>query len=939
MKQLSFVFLMFLSALSFAQTPGSHRYSQVLVKGNNVAANVAPYANIKVCVLNTSCNQLATIYTSSKLTVQMLNPVIADGNGNYSYYIASGCVDEQISTPGQGQIFVPNVCPFNGVGGSGGGSSPEGTVNEVNAKLDSSTFQGSGLFTNADHSYLFTPAPQWAQYPRNSPRLSYCNNSQCSNAMISGQDTPLLNGSNNPIGFGKLATLYRSNLYTALGTFDGFSGDPNQPGGGDYFGSDVRKSVFHTPSIGQSVSMNTFCGKAYDCAGLYSYIWYHNGEWGASDEAGTNIRANGGNYANRLASFSVSGSPVVGATTITAGLVSNPDDLLIGGFVFDEYGTPIATGNITAYNATTHILTVTAGSVTGAMNIGTTNGVISVPVPDAVNGTSVTVTVHVTTGSGFTIGNTNPVYFACANPELESVIPTAVGSVDGSGNQTITANFFHGHAAGCTVAQGGTVGILDLIADQQPSFWKTSYFVIALDDSHLMEVTYVNGIRGTINPFRHNFGGGLNTVTNAQITGNGTTITACNLGQAAYNFTGQYVQISGATPSSFNGIYTASAMNQNLCVTMAGTASGTATGATIAVGGSINSPDGSIKGPGGFNIWTTARVRQIGTSPTTVNGVTTNEYNNILYFYPNNMTWVSGHGYGVLDDMQGSISMIAARGNDDTAPNGNGVRWLSSEASGTGVSGNFKLLSGFNPNPYSMYQGGGGTGQLVAPRGLSLEGPFIQGVYMNQPVQGGYGIYMEVNSISRNTSIANSFFPLFVAGPNGGSGGFTINYNPNSGTTSINSGTGNGITTSILMTPTDMTLGGQTYKLNGLSGSGTRAVSVDSTGILGTSTLGTVTSVGITAPTWMGVSGSPVTSAGSISFNPAVFGASGVSHSVGIVPDPGASAGTARFLREDSSWADPLTGGISNSFTITTPTGTCNFTYTKGLLTAKTGSC
>lgn len=931
--------LLLLPSLCFGQTQGAHRLGQVLVKGNNIAANVGPYANIKVCVVNTSCNQLATIYADPSLTVPMANPVIADGNGNYNYYVSSGCVDEQISTPGQGSIPVHNVCPFNGINGGGGGAPPEGSANEINAKLDNSAFQGSGLFTTADHSYLFTPAPQWAQYPRNSPRLSYCNNSQCSNAMISGQDTPLLNGSNNPIGFGKLATLYRSNLYTALGTFDGFSGDPNQPGGGDYYGSDVRKNVFHTPSISQSVSMNTFCGKAYDCAGIYSYMWYHGGLWGASDEGPTNFRANGGNFANRLAQFTVTGSPAVGATTVTSTGIGNVDELLVGGFVFDAYASPIATGNITAYNTATHMLTVTPGSVTPATSLGTTTGAISVPVPDAVNGTSVTVTVHITNGSAFTIGSTNPVYFACANPELESVIPTTVGTVDGSGNQTITANFFHGHAAGCTVAQGGTAGILDLTADQQPSFWKTSYFVFAApDNSHIMEVTYLSGGRGFINNFRHNFGGGQNTVTNATITGNGTTITACGLGQSAYNFAGQYVQISGATPSSFNGTYTASALNQNLCATMAGTASGTATGATIAVGGAINSPDGLTKGPGGFNVWTTARVRQLGTTATTVNGVTTNNYNNIIYFYPNNMTWVNGHGYGVLDDMQGAISMISARGNDDTPPTGLGVRWMSSEFAGNGVAGiNYDGFSIINGNPYSLYKGGNGTGQLDAITGLSIEGPYIRNIFTNAPVQGGYALYIEKGPNTGNPNLPSSFFPLFVAGPGGGSGGFTINYDPNTGKTNITSGTGNGVFTALTMTPTDFTMAasltgtftlqGQTYKLNGLSGTGTRAVTVDSTGTLGTSTLGTVTSVGLTVPSWATGSGT-ITSSGTFNLSLPAFVGSGASHAPGIVPDPGPGAGTTRFLNEDGTWKAPTTTGFTGTCAPTT-----TITVSNGLIT------
>lgn len=40
-----------------------------------------------------------------------------------------------------------------------------------------------------------------------------------------------------------------------------------------------------------------------------------------------------------------------------------------------------------------------------------------------------------------------------------------------------------------------------------------------------------------------------------------------------------------------------------------------------------------------------------------------------------------------------------------------------------------------------------------------------------------------------------------------------------------------------------------------------------------------------------------------------VFVASGGSHAIGLVPDPGASAGTTKFLREDATWAVPAGGG------------------------------
>src|ERR1700675_4535797 len=45
-----------------------------------------------------------------------------------------------------------------------------------------------------------------------------------------------------------------------------------------------------------------------------------------------------------------------------------------------------------------------------------------------------------------------------------------------------------------------------------------------------------------------------------------------------------------------------------------------------------------------------------------------------------------------------------------------------------------------------------------------------------------------------------------------------------------------------------------------------------------------------------------------------IFGASGPSHSSGAVPDPGAVAGTARFLREDATWAAPSVGSFVSTF-------------------------
>lgn len=59
----------------------------------------------------------------------------------------------------------------------------------------------------------------------------------------------------------------------------------------------------------------------------------------------------------------------------------------------------------------------------------------------------------------------------------------------------------------------------------------------------------------------------------------------------------------------------------------------------------------------------------------------------------------------------------------------------------------------------------------------------------------------------------------------------------------------------------------------------------------------------------------PVTGGGDLSADRTIavsdFVASGASHARGTVPDPGASAGTTRFLREDATWAAPASGGAN----------------------------
>lgn len=61
----------------------------------------------------------------------------------------------------------------------------------------------------------------------------------------------------------------------------------------------------------------------------------------------------------------------------------------------------------------------------------------------------------------------------------------------------------------------------------------------------------------------------------------------------------------------------------------------------------------------------------------------------------------------------------------------------------------------------------------------------------------------------------------------------------------------------------------------------------------------------------------------------AVFVGSGASHAAGFVPDPGASAGTTKYLREDGTWTVPPTGsGSATAATITLSYGSQSATAT-----------
>lgn len=139
--------LLFMFGVLVAVSPaqGVHRFGTVFARGNGVAANVVPYAKVSVCVTGTFCNTLAPVYSDIALTTILPQPVVADASGNFSYYYAPGCVDEQTSSPNQGLVIILDVCLFTG-GGSGGGVSSVGLTMPGWLAVANSPITSAGTF-------------------------------------------------------------------------------------------------------------------------------------------------------------------------------------------------------------------------------------------------------------------------------------------------------------------------------------------------------------------------------------------------------------------------------------------------------------------------------------------------------------------------------------------------------------------------------------------------------------------------------------------------------------------------------------------------------------------------------------------------------------------------------------------------------------------------
>lgn len=119
------------AACPFSGQSSAHRIAQVIQKSpNTTAAQIVPFARVLICTNDDACSGVQ-VYQDPGLNTPFQQPLTADSNGNYSYYVAPGCYKEQILTPGTPLRFIPGIC-LSAPNGAGTGTVTSVSVSTAN---------------------------------------------------------------------------------------------------------------------------------------------------------------------------------------------------------------------------------------------------------------------------------------------------------------------------------------------------------------------------------------------------------------------------------------------------------------------------------------------------------------------------------------------------------------------------------------------------------------------------------------------------------------------------------------------------------------------------------------------------------------------------------------------------------------------------------------
>jgi hypothetical protein len=336
------------------------------------------------------------------------------------------------------------------------------------------------------------------------------------------------------------------------------------------------------------------------------------------------------------------------------------------------------------------------------------------------------------------------------------------------------------------------------------------------------------------------------TFTVASIARSGNVVTVTTAANLADDVQGLSMTVSGVADSSYNGTYVVTTTGPNT-LTYANTgANSTSSGGTLSVL------------TGGYNLYPMAEVLSVYNPVTkTVDGTMT--------LAPNTVAWATGdaveepHYY--QERVAADTEYITQYVPRPTLPQSAGKYY--SGVVGPGLVG-WEIS---NLEATTDYIGGGGT------HSIPTDAYLVTGVWQNDfEVTAGTGSVIRAHCNLHNCNRWESGYSLF----------------------SLDSATGLDV---LHFSPQNDTA---TWLLDGTSYSFSPMAFT-----AGTINVGTLNATTITG----GVAGSAITSGTVSAARLPVFGPSGTSHAAGVVPDPGATAGATRYLREDGTWVAPTGGG------------------------------